>query len=180
MKAVDWSKWSSIAEISSAIAILVTLLYLGVQTRYVAEQTQQNTQAINATAMQGVAQIELQAIGGVLEHPDVLLSLNKTTLTNEEASRLYSFLTAITRSREAYYALLQLGVIDQAAYERFEEPLVFILGIDRIRNFWSNQSGGYNADFVAHVNSRIANQPVSPPGGEDFIQGIFRASPSSQ
>jgi hypothetical protein len=46
MKKIDWTKWSAIAEILSAMAILVTLLYLGVQTRYVAEQTELSTQQI--------------------------------------------------------------------------------------------------------------------------------------
>lgn len=41
MRKVDWTKWSAIAEISSAIAIVMTLLYLSVQTRYLAEQTEQ-------------------------------------------------------------------------------------------------------------------------------------------
>ena len=180
MKSVDWSKWSSIAEILSAIAILVTLLYLGVQTRYLAAQTAQNTQAINATAMQGVAQLEMLAIGGVIDHPNMLIALGKAELTNEEASQVYGFVTLLLRSREAYFSLLQLGVIDDAAYERYEGPLAFILGIDRIYNLWMNQSGGYNADFVAHVNARIAGQALRPPDGEDYVQALFRTQTPAQ
>ena len=39
MKSLDWTKWSAIAEIFSSVAILVTLIYLAIQ-------TQQNTAAI--------------------------------------------------------------------------------------------------------------------------------------
>ena len=48
MKRVEWGKWSAIAEILSALAILVTLGYLAIQTRYLAVQTEQNTAALVA------------------------------------------------------------------------------------------------------------------------------------
>jgi len=48
MKAIDWTKWSAFAEILSAIAIVVTLLYLADQTRELRVQTEQNNAALEA------------------------------------------------------------------------------------------------------------------------------------
>ena len=42
MSKVDWTKWSAIAEILSALAIVVTLLYLADQTKQLRAQTEQN------------------------------------------------------------------------------------------------------------------------------------------
>lgn len=42
MKKIDWTKCSAIAEILSAIAIVVTLLYLADQTKQLRAQTEQN------------------------------------------------------------------------------------------------------------------------------------------
>ena len=50
MSKIDWTKWSGIAEILSAIAIVVTLVYLAAQTQYVRQQTElqveQNKQSL--------------------------------------------------------------------------------------------------------------------------------------
>ena len=49
MKNMNWTKWASIAEIISSVAILVTLLYLAIQ-------TEQNTDAINSQSRQSLAE----------------------------------------------------------------------------------------------------------------------------
>lgn len=50
MNKIDWTKWSAIAEIGGAIAIVVTLLYLATQTQYLADQTEQNNRILRASA----------------------------------------------------------------------------------------------------------------------------------
>ena len=40
---INWSKWSAIAEIISSVAILVTLIYLSIQTHQNLVATQTNT-----------------------------------------------------------------------------------------------------------------------------------------
>ena len=54
MKKVDWSRWASIAEILSAIAIVVTLIYLAAQTQHLADQTEQNNRILRAQAADNV------------------------------------------------------------------------------------------------------------------------------
>jgi hypothetical protein len=49
MSAASWAKWSSISEILSSLAVVVTLVFLGVQTH-------QNTEAINAQLVANQAQ----------------------------------------------------------------------------------------------------------------------------
>jgi hypothetical protein len=48
MTNVEWARWSAIAEILSAIAIVITLLYLADQTRQLRVQTEQNSAALEA------------------------------------------------------------------------------------------------------------------------------------
>ena len=47
---IDWTKWSAIAEILSAIAIVATLLYLAVQTQQTNRGLLANSRAITMTA----------------------------------------------------------------------------------------------------------------------------------
>ena len=56
MKNVDWTKWSAVAEILSAIAIVLTLLYLADQTRQLKVQTEQNNDLLQAQAGYALAQ----------------------------------------------------------------------------------------------------------------------------
>ena len=81
MKQIDWNKWSSIAEILSALAVLVTLVYLGVQ-------TSQNTQAINAASILDVTRDETEFLRLGFDNPDVLLATSKASLSQEEAVKL--------------------------------------------------------------------------------------------
>ena len=57
MKETNWTKWSSIAEIISSIAILITLIYLSVQTK-------QNNELLRAQALSSLS--ENQAGYGLL------------------------------------------------------------------------------------------------------------------
>lgn len=56
MKSVDWTKWSAVAEILSAIAIVLTLLYLADQTRQLRVQTEQNNDLLEAQAGYALSQ----------------------------------------------------------------------------------------------------------------------------
>lgn len=63
---VAWTKWSSIAEILSAIAIaiaiVITLLYLAVQTNQISQQTELNNAALLSAARQESLNAELGLI----------------------------------------------------------------------------------------------------------------------
>ena len=173
MKATDWTKWSSIAEILSAVAILVTLLYLSIQTRYLAIQTEQNTQAIRATAIQDLAEQDLAQTNQLVAYPEIVeLMMTSRELENGEAARLYGWLTGFVRSRESYYRQYTLGVIDEDSYLRMESPFLYILEIEHINNFWQNSKGAFNSAFVERTDSQMEGR-ATKSGEDDFIQGMF-------
>ena len=69
MKDVDWTKWSAIAEIFSAIAIVVTLLYLAVQTNQLQVQTAQNFELMEREAARAVEDRRYLLSDVVLNNP---------------------------------------------------------------------------------------------------------------
>ena len=173
MKATDWSKWSSIAEILSAVAILITLVYLSIQTRYLAVQTEQNTQAIRATAIQGLAEQDLANTNQLVAYPEIIdFMTTSRELEWHEAGRLYGWLTGFVRSRESYYRQYMLGVIDEDSYQRMEAPFLVILNIEHINNYWQNQKTAFNSAFVARIDSQIAGVETVPRFDE-FVERIF-------
>jgi len=84
MKETNWTKWSSIAEIISSVAILITLIYLAIQ-------TQQNTATLKSIASQGLQDqvAQVLSIGLTTENFGVIYKGLDTPLelTNEEARR---------------------------------------------------------------------------------------------
>jgi len=173
MKATDWTKWSSIAEILSAVAILITLLYLSMQTRYLAIQTEQNTQAIRATAIQGLAEQDMTNTNQLVAYPEIVeLMMTSRELEKDEAARLYGWLTGFVRSRESYFRQYTLGVIDEDSYLRMESPFLFNLSIEHINNYWQNSKGAFNGAFVERTDSQIAGRETIP-GVDDFMKGMF-------
>ena len=124
MSRIDWSKWSAIAEIGAAVAVVITLVYLAVQTRYVAVQTELNTAAVRASIRQD------------MYANDQELMLNQANVTRESCfSGLAAiqevvglgpcgrWLLALLRSRENNWFQYREGLIDGMTYSSYEQAL---------------------------------------------------------
>ena len=95
-------KWSAIAEILGAIAVLTTLAYLAVQTRYLAVQTEQNTAAIQAGVRQEMLATELDIPGREIEYPSLaLVGRDGQPEADEERVQLNAYLLSLLRVRES-------------------------------------------------------------------------------
>lgn len=102
MKNTSWGKWAAIAEILSALAIVVTLLYLAVQTA-------QNTKALQASARQAALDTDLGLIYKAIEYPMLYgrsgryPELSEPDLTEADLARIASWEIAMLRTRETYW-----------------------------------------------------------------------------
>ena len=173
MKDTNWTKWSSIAEIFSAIAILFTLLYLALQTKYIAEQTELNSRAIQASAIQSLIERDMANTDLLIADPEILfLIMNKNEMTDLETGKLYSFMTSITRSRESYFRQYSLGVIDKELYESLENPYLFILSIEHINNYWQRSKTQLDSKFVSRIDSQLKNREITN-GAAEVVTNMF-------
>ncbi len=77
---MELQKLASIAEISSAAAILVTLVYLAIQTN-------QNTEAIQANTLQAMFSLDQELLNVVIESPEIDESYYKAELSDREMRR---------------------------------------------------------------------------------------------
>ena len=129
---IDWTKWSAIAEILSAIAIVVTLLYLADQAQELRSQTEQNNRLLEQD--QSIA-LSLRAENRLTtaielanmfnEHPEVWASgLAGEQLDETDATVFDNLMLAFHDSRVfASRAALQLG------YESASNYWVFSYGV---------------------------------------------------
>jgi hypothetical protein len=152
MKTIDWTKWSAIAEVFSALAIIVTLVYLSVQTRYLAEQTQQNNRFIEqgqdiALADGNLARLSTRigtltllnqhpgiwsrgSMGEELDAAELVVFQNQVVALNDGAFYDYLRLRALTDEESAIGRLLDFAAVlyrnpgARSVWEKREDDLV--------------------------------------------------------
>lgn len=160
MSKIDWMKWSAVAEIVSSLAILVTLIYLAVQTG-------QNTAAIQASTRQTWLAEDRALLEVWIEHPEqrALWIKEAGSLTDEEKISLTSWLVIFIRNREIQWLQFQNGVIDEKTWSTYSSSIGPLLSFEVTRPWWEKRSlsGEWDAGFVAYVNEILSTTPVTRP-----------------
>jgi len=151
-------KLSALAELVSAIAIVVTLGYLAIQ-------TQQNTAAVQASVRQAILESDLEIVRQLLDYPILVTGrLGDADLTDEELVRLGANLIAVARTRENQWLQYQNGVIDEESWRTYLTALPAILSTNFMRSWWRNRGvrGEFDEGFVAVVDEILDANPPSP------------------
>jgi len=154
--AVRIEKLSAIAELVSAVAIVLTLGYLAVE-------TQQNTAAIQATVRQSMLSDDVAILLKQMDYPHVMPgAYGGRDLTADEEVQLMSWLIAFIRTRENHWLQYQYGVIDEATWASYRAPLGSVLSQRFSRSFWEARiaTGAYAPGFVGDVNGLLADIPI--------------------
>ena len=158
MKKIDWTKWASIAEIISSVAILVTLLYLAIQ-------TQQNTDAINSQSRQSLAESAVVEQTVWLQYPQLssLIVDNSIEMTFEQKVQLDSLMLMSLTRREFAFRQYQAGVLDEGVWQQETEVIGLLLGTERTRSWWSTiGKNGFEEEFAKFCDSIIQGKPLHP------------------
>jgi len=145
MKAIEWTKWSALAEIISSVAILITLLYLAIQTR-------QNTDAIQASVRQAILSEDRESLYKVIEYPFLN---NRTGLTEEQEVQLTAYIIIFIRMRENHWLQYQSGVLEEATWLSYRAPLLNVVFRSEFgREVWRIQAESIlDPSFVEAINS---------------------------
>jgi len=154
MSKIDWTKWSAIAEVFSAVAIVVTLGYLAIQ-------TQQNTAAVQASVRQSMLEADRESLYMQVENPFLF---RRSGLNEEEQLQLIGFLTAFMRTRENFWIQYRNGVLDQGTWESYRGALVIVVFSSEFgRRVWERQTGSglvFDREFVDSINAWVAGLTI--------------------
>jgi len=155
MQKIDWTKWSAIAEILSALAIVVTLAYLAIQ-------TQQNTTAIQASVRQAMLSDDWELIRAQIEYPILFISrAGNADMSDEELVRLNSYLVGFVRTQENRWLQYQNGVIDERTWGTYAAAIPSIFSSDFVRAWFLNRAarGEFDEDFVTMMSDVFTQNP---------------------
>ena len=154
-----WTKYSAVAEILSSIAILVTLVFL-------AYQTKQNTDALNAqlgsnrvAARAAIFELAMKPVEYRMNSPRIYRNLNSSEeLSIEEEGEMDGYIQGIWVAREFVWLQFKDGVLDEATFETMMDDVRFLDNY-RHSDWWDNRAAAVlDADFVEYINSRRSQQ----------------------
>lgn len=145
---------AALAEIVSSVAIVVTLVYLAIQ-------TEQNTAAIQSSVRQGMLDSDRESLYMAIDQPFLL---RRTELDEQEQLQLVAFLTAFIRMRENYWIQFQNGALDEATWESYRGALIPVVFSSEFgRRVWDRQTANpetFNRGYVDAINSWVSGLTI--------------------
>lgn len=153
---MNWDMVSAISEILGSAVIVITLIYLAIQTR-------QNADAMLANTRQGTFSADQQLLLTFAQDPELELIRYKPHLTEEEKARLGWVFVAFMRMREINWLQYQSGVLDQKTWESYRPSIVAMFGNLRGKAWWQNyvvDRGLCDPEFASEVNELLKSAPT--------------------
>ena len=146
-----WTKLSAISEIVSSVAVLVTLIYLAIQ-------TQQTNEALIANSRQATMTADVEIVGALISNPEAFANLRKpySELTLAEQGQTANVLAGLLRIREFAWFQYKSGVLDEVTLRSYLAPLARWLKWEGTKPTWEVFSQELDPEFVEYVNVMLA------------------------
>ena len=153
---ITLTKVSAISEIISSVAIVVTLVYLTVETR-------QNTNALLAMTRQATMEADVAWIGTQIDDPELFGLADKPDLSPTEWARVQAYLVQFLRIREFAWFQYRNGTLDELTWESYLRPSLLVFASERARTYLF--SGTYRGDpeFIEYLRNWFAEAEKANP-----------------
>ena len=144
-------EYALIAEIISAICIVLSLIFVGVQIQQGAEETAANSEALRSTVRQSMMAADLALLLHGSENPDVFQG---TQLTQDNSARLAFFL-AMIRTRHNYWLEYQSGLLDEATYYSYLDAFITTMNNNSYMVQFFPAIQTFPQEFMDSINNRM-------------------------
>jgi hypothetical protein len=155
------TKASSILEIISATAVVVSLIFVGFEIRNSSEQVEQNTQALQIAAYQDLIGriVEINAID-IEESTSIELLVVKRTPTEEDLNKLGNFLWILFRHGDMAYFQYEKGAISKERLESAMAPVLGRLQYQRVIAHWQETKVSFVPAYQEYIDQQISNYRI--------------------
>ncbi len=146
------SDWASVAEITSTVAVVASLVYVGVQ-------VSENTIAVRQSAHQAMAdydreQSALLVTDATLREVVMRGEEDVTSLTRDERRQFYEFATHLFTPWESAFVNHENGLVDEQMWLAWDGYFqLLISGKDGYTTFWNDTRLQWDARFMAHIDA---------------------------
>ncbi len=166
-------KWALIAEILSAVAVVASLVFVGLQVRQGAEETALNTRAIQTSAYQDlIGQISVLNTLSI-ENPEFaelrarVIVEGEAPKTVQEVEQMRAFFVLAFRHGDSAFRQYENGLIDEPSLLSVLGPIRVYLPTEVGRETWE----GFNAlnpQYRSYVNEMMSE--LTPVSAESDIR----------
>jgi hypothetical protein len=147
-------------EIASAVAVILSLIFVGLEVRESARQTELNTQSLQVTAYQDViAQISTINLLNI-EHPEIAQHIQSVSSISElpdgARGQIGNYYFLLTRHGDMAYYQYELGMLTEERLESALGLLNFMMCDPRYREFWTGNREAFVAGYREFIEAKIS------------------------
>ena len=145
--------WGAIGELVGGLAIIVSLLYVGVQVRQSTMATRSATnQAFSTLYSEQILQITREDMRDVFR-----LGLGGLQNLNPgEQAAFMALIASITRMWETFYFEKRDGRFESEMYDSWLIQLIDLHGNPGVKEYWSMRKHQFTPDFVEYLDEKLA------------------------
>jgi hypothetical protein len=154
---------SDIAALSSTVsglAVLVSLVYLNIQTKHAQRHQQALIRSIRATRL---VEMNLTAAQPALAEAWAKGMAGTAEMTGMELTQfMYACRATFTNSEDAFYQHKE-GLLNDAAFSSFVATVKYSFGSRGYRTAWQRSRDLYGEEFIRFMDQALAEVPIRPP-----------------
>lgn len=146
-------------EIISAVAVVISLVFVGLEIRNSTEQTEQNTRALQVSAYQDLINriVDMNAID-IEDGISIESLVSLEAPTSAEKQKLNSRIWIIFRHGDMAYFQYESGSISEERMTSAMAPLLDRLNYDPVVEHWDNVKWAFVPSFRSFIDENIAKQ----------------------
>src|SRR5262249_40579866 len=159
---MDLTVISTLAQVASALAVIVSLGYLAIQVR-------QNTQAVRNSTHHALTVTRLDYIALVVQNPDLsrilrLGSQDMNTLNDDERQRFHLLMYYLFSAGENFYYQNRQGTLDAEQWERWCTTLQHYFTQPGIRTWFASNPIRFAEGFAQFLEQEFRH--MAPKDGK--------------
>jgi hypothetical protein len=152
------SEWANLAEILGAVAVIVSLIYVGYQVNV-------NTSAIRSAAAND-ASVAMQTwyleMGSNRQSSDMWFNAmtSPEPLATHDEFQFMMMMHAVLLGMQNSYLLSREGTIDVEFREGITIAIVAVKDLPGMRRFWRQRKGFFHSGFAEYVDGLLAREAI--------------------
>ncbi len=161
---MDLKKWALLAEVLGGIAVVISLIFVGLQVQQSNEQAALNTDALRLAAyaqlIDGISDFNIQT----LQNAELRAVRNKLDagaqideLDPDEQQIIKAFLYLAYRNGDLAYMQYSQGIIDEQRLLSGMGLLVDYLAMPTVKAHWDQNKQGFVAEYRNYIDQLVEN-----------------------
>lgn len=170
---MNWTALSAIAELLSAVAVVVSLLYVAAQLKASTRQARRDAGRDLATRVSAVS----MAVAADPELGQLLVQggANPEVLSPGNQARFRALMNALFRGLEQQYLLRQEGALDDESWAAVDRMIRDWVALPGVHLYFRDRGAWYTASFMKYV-SQIAGCSNLTDGRKSILEHYGEAT----